>query len=102
MTVRYRACGAATGCSSEEAHPAPTVRGLLDTPKPWGPWTTVAYGADFPEWTYAPDPNGASKNRPAWMHTFPAKWISEDGATMWHISDRGDRLNLVRARLRLR
>ena len=76
--------------------------GLFDAPEPWGPWTTAAYGADLPEWTYAPDPNGASENRPAWMHTFPAKWISEDGATMWHISDRGDRFNLVRARLRLR
>ncbi len=76
--------------------------GLFDAPEPWGPWTTAAYGADFPEWTYTPDPNGASRDRPAWMHTFPAKWISEDGTTMWQISDRGDRFNLVRARLRLR
>jgi hypothetical protein len=76
--------------------------GLFDAPEPWGPWTTVAYGADLPAWTYTPDPNGASRNRPAWMHTFPAKWISEDGTTMWHISDRGDSFNLVRATLRLR
>jgi hypothetical protein len=76
--------------------------GLFDAPEPWGPWTTVAYGGDFPEWTYTPDPKGASKNRPAWMHTFPAKWISEDGKTLWHFSDRGDEFNLMRATLSLR
>jgi len=76
--------------------------GLFDGPEPWGPWTTVAYGNDFPEWTYTPDPEGASKGRPAWMHSFPAKWMSDDGTTMWQISDRGDRFNLVRVRLRLR
>lgn len=76
--------------------------GLFDAPEPWGPWTTVAYGEDFPEWTYTPDPDGASADRPAWMHTFPAKWMSADGRTLWQISDRGDQLNLVRAELRLR
>ena len=76
--------------------------GLFDAPEPWGPWTTVAYGKDFPEWTYTPDPDGASENRPAWMHTFPAKWISPDGKTMWHVADRGDRLNLMRVTLRMR
>jgi hypothetical protein len=76
--------------------------GLFDAPEPWGPWTTVAYGPDFPEWTYTPDPAGASENRPAWLHTFPAKWFSLDGTTLWHLSDRGDRLNLIRAALLLR
>jgi len=76
--------------------------GLFDAPEPWGPWTTVAYGADFPDWTYSPDPQGASRDRPAWIHTFPTKWISKDGTTLWHYSDRGDQFNLIRARLRLR
>jgi len=76
--------------------------GLFDAPEPWGPWTTVAYGPDLPEWTYSPDPDGASRNRPAWMHTFPAKWISEDGGTLWHFCDRGDRFSLMRATLGLR
>ena len=73
--------------------------GLFDAPEPWGPWTTVAYGKEFPEWIYSPDPEGASKNRPAWMHTFPAKWISADGKTMWHISDRGDQFDLMKVTL---
>jgi len=76
--------------------------GLFDAPEPWGPWTTVAYGPDFPEWTYSPDPHGASRNRPAWMHTFPQKWMQRDGPDLWQISDRGDRFNLVKATLRLR
>jgi len=76
--------------------------GLFDAPEPWGPWTVVAYGAGLPEWTYTPDPNGASEDRPAWMHTFPAKWFSADGKTMWHLSDRGDQLNLMRVTLQMR
>ena len=76
--------------------------GIFDAPEPWGPWTTAAYGKDLPEWTYTPDPKGASPNRPAWMHMFPAKWMSEDGRTMWHICDRGDQFNLMKATLILR
>ncbi len=76
--------------------------GLFDAPTPWGPWTTVAYGKDFPEWTYAPDPKGASRGRPAWIHTFPQKWMSKDGKTLWQISDRGDQFNLVKATLHLK
>lgn len=73
--------------------------GLFDAPEPWGPWTTIGYGADFPAWTYAPDPNGASDNRPTYMHNFPAKWMTADGKTLWQISDRGDQLNIVKATL---
>jgi len=75
--------------------------GLFDAPEPWGPWTTVAYGDDFPEWVYTRDPQGASRNRAAWMHSFPAKWISRDGREMWSISDRGDKFNLMKVRLEL-
>jgi hypothetical protein len=73
--------------------------GLFDAPEPWGPWTTVGYGTDFPKWTYTPDPNGASANRPAYIHNFPAKWLS--GTTLWHISDRGDQFNIMKATLTL-
>ncbi len=75
--------------------------GLFDAPEPWGPWTTVAYGTDFPDWTYSQDPNGASDNRPAYIHNFPEKWMSPDSVTLWQISDRGDQFNLVKATLQL-
>jgi len=73
--------------------------GLFDAPEPWGPWTTVGYGSDFPLLTYSPDPEGASANRPAYIHNFPIKWMSTDGKTLWHISDRGDQLNIFKATL---
>jgi len=76
--------------------------GLFDAPEPWGPWTTVAYGSDFPEWTYSKDPEGASSNRPAYIHNFPQKWMSSNGKTLWHISDRGDQFNIMKATLTLR
>jgi hypothetical protein len=76
--------------------------GLFDAPNPWGPWTTVGYGDDFPEWLWSQDPNGASAGRPAYLHNFPQKWMSSDGTTLWHISDRGDQFNVVKAVLTLR
>ncbi len=75
--------------------------GLFDGPNPWGPWTTVAYGSELPDWTYSQDPNGASTGRPAYIHNFPEKWMSPDGVTLWQISDRGDQFNLVKATLQL-
>ena len=72
--------------------------GLYESPHPWGPWRTVAYGSDFPEWTYSP----AEKQRPAYLHTFPAKWMSADGKTMWCIFDRGDHFNLARCVLTIK
>jgi len=72
--------------------------GLYESEHLWGPWRTVAYGDDLPEWTYTP----AEKNRPAYLHTFPVPWISEDGKTLWCVFDRGDHFNLSRCTLRLR
>lgn len=69
--------------------------GLYESKNLWGPWRTVAYGDTFPAWTYAP----AEKDRPAYLHTFPAKWISEDGKTLWCVFDRGDHFNLARCTL---
>ncbi|MCK5802894.1 MAG: DUF4185 domain-containing protein [Lentisphaeria bacterium] len=75
--------------------------GLFDAPEPWGPWSTIAYGKDIPEWVGTPDPKGTGRNPPAWMHTFPAKWMSPDGKTMWQISDRSDVFNLVKVEIHL-
>ena len=69
--------------------------GFYESEHPWGPWRTITYGKEFPDWTYSP----AEKNRPAYLHSFPAKWISNDGKTMWCVFDRGDHFNLARCRL---
>lgn len=72
--------------------------GLYESRHLWGPWRTVAYGDDFPTWTYSP----AEKKRPAYLHTFPAKWMSADGKTLWCVFDRGDHFNLARSTLTLK
>lgn len=72
--------------------------GLYESKQPWGPWKTVAYGEDLPTWTCAP----AEKKRPAYLHTFPGKWIAADGKTLWCVFDRGDHFNLVRCTLQVR
>jgi hypothetical protein len=64
--------------------------GIFEAPEPWGPWATVAYGAELPAWTGEPV-NG----RPAWMHALVMKWASADGTVLWQASDRGDEFNLV-------
>jgi len=69
--------------------------GLYESAHLWGPWRTVAYGNDLPDWTSSP----AEKKRPAYLHTFPAKWISADGKTLWCVFDRGDHFNLARCTL---
>src|SRR5690242_3349480 len=71
--------------------------GLYESKHLWGPWKTVAYGDDLPQWTGSP----AEKKRPAYLHTFPASWISPDGKTMWCVFDRGDHFNLARCTLKI-
>jgi Domain of unknown function (DUF4185) len=83
---------------SVTTHEAKGDWGLYEGKHPWGPWRTVAYGDDFPGWTCSP----AEKNRPAYSHTFPAKWISPDGKTLWCVFDRGDQFNLVECTLKSR
>jgi len=69
--------------------------GVFVAPHPWGPWSTIYYGDDwgrFPAWSHG-DYLGLS---------FPAKWISADGRTLWGVfSGPGhlDAFNMVRARL---
>ncbi len=80
---------------SVSVHPDHGDWGLYESKYLWGPWRTVAYGEDFPSWTYSP----AEKQRPAYLHTFPSQWMSSDGKTLWCVFDRGDHFNLVRCTL---
>ncbi|HQU16386.1 MAG: DUF4185 domain-containing protein [Gammaproteobacteria bacterium] len=41
--------------------------GIFDAPEPWGPWTTVAYYAQWID------------NQPKFGFSFPQKWLSPDG-----------------------
>lgn len=58
----------------------------------------VAEGSDIWATTGAP----AEKKRPAYLHTFPVKWMNADGTTLWCIFDRGDHFNLARCTLSLK
>ena len=82
----------------------PGELGIFDAPRPWGPWTTVAcYG----HW----GDMGAEGH--GLTCSFPLKWISADGLTLWAIFsaygpgakegiNAHDRFNLVKATLDLR
>lgn len=72
--------------------------GVYESPNLWGPWRTIAYAGDFPAWTYSP----AEKQRPAYLHSFPAKWMSADGRTLWCLFDRGDHFNLAECELSIK
>ena len=91
MTIGHYPSGRLQGMATGEL-------GLFEAPHPWGPWSTVYYGDDwggFPSWSHG-DYLGL---------TFPVKWISEDGRTLWGVfSGPGhlDAFNLVRARLVVR
>jgi hypothetical protein len=47
--------------------------GLYDAPEPWGSWTTVA---TYDRWI---------DDTPKFGFTFPQKWMSSDGKTMWMV-----------------
>lgn len=75
--------------------------GIFDAPQPWGPWTTIAY---YDDWGGYPKHGGE-----ALAYSFPTKWISNDGLTMWMIfsaydppTDSLDSFNLVKCTLRLK
>ena len=57
-------------------HTGPGQLGVFDAPTPWGPWTTIAYEADWGR--MGRDGEGLSCE-------FPQKWMSADGWTMWSI-----------------
>jgi hypothetical protein len=74
---------------------APGELGVFEAPHPWGPWSTVYYSDSwgrFPAWSDG-DYLGL---------TFPVKWMSADGRTLWGVFSgpgRLDAFNVVRARL---
>jgi hypothetical protein len=55
-------------------HGGPNQLGVFDAPEPWGPWTTVAYYEDWGN--MGPEGHGLTCS-------FPQKWMSADGLTMW-------------------
>jgi Domain of unknown function (DUF4185) len=61
--------------------------GIFDAPEPWGPWTTVAY---YDDW-------GGFGTGESLGYSFPTKWISADGKTMWMVFSRLDSFNLIKA-----
>ncbi len=85
-------------------HNGPGELGVFDAPQPWGPWSTVAYEDHWGDM-------GAEGE--GLTCSFPAKWQSPDGQTLWCIfatygpgAKQGinahDKFNLVKATLELR
>ncbi|MGH8258979.1 MAG: hypothetical protein ACREUG_04745, partial [Steroidobacteraceae bacterium] len=84
--------------SGDLADAAPGKLGVYAAAHPWGPWRTIYYGDD---WGHFP----ASTHGDFLGLTFPAKWISRDGRTLWGVfSGPGglDAFNLVEVRLATR
>lgn len=85
-------------------HKGPGQLGIFDAATPWGPWTTVEYEEHWAR--MGTEGEGLTCS-------FPAKWISADGRTLWCVfsaygpgAKQGinahDRFNLVRATLELK
>ncbi|MBV9126429.1 MAG: DUF4185 domain-containing protein [Planctomycetes bacterium] len=85
-------------------HKGPGQLGLFDGLNPWGPWTTVAYEEHW---------GGMRVDGEGLTCSFPQKWMSADGRTLWCIFsvygpgarqgiNAHDRLNVVKATLHLR
>jgi hypothetical protein len=85
-------------------HGGPGSLGVFEGPEPWGPWSTVFYTDDF---------GGMTRGGEGLTSSFPTKWISDDGLTMWNVfsvwgdgAKQGiyghDRFNLVKVTLTLK
>jgi hypothetical protein len=64
--------------------------GIFDAPEPWGPWTTAAYYNNWIDSEFK------------FTFSFPRKWMSSDGKTMWMVfSGTGDydAFNAIKATL---
>lgn len=63
-------------------------------PQPWGPWTTIESEDDW---------GGFGNTGEPLLLTFPTKWISTDGKTLWGVfswgSPAGDAFHLLKATL---
>jgi hypothetical protein len=57
-------------------HVGPGQLGVFDSPHPWGPWTTVAY---YDDW------GNMGAEGEGLTCSFPQKWMSPDGLTLWSI-----------------
>jgi hypothetical protein len=62
--------------------------GIFDAPNPWGPWTTVYY---INRWDIGPGETSS----------FPVKWMSEDGKTMYLVFSGEDSFSVRKATVRL-
>jgi hypothetical protein len=82
-------------------HTGPGQLGIFEARQPWGPWSTVAYYANW---------GGMGTPGEGLTCEFPQKWMSADGATLWAIfsvygegAKQGikahDRFNLIKATL---
>lgn len=68
---------------------------FFDGPEPWGPWTTVSYYNDW---------NKLGHIAGGMPHSFPGKWISKDGKTMYMIFSgrkEWDSFNMIKVTLTL-
>jgi hypothetical protein len=63
--------------------------GIYDAPEPWGPWTTVFFTE---EWDVGPGETSS----------FPTKWMSEDGKTLYLLFSGDDCFSVRKATLSLR
>jgi CubicO group peptidase (beta-lactamase class C family) len=63
--------------------------GLYDAPAPWGPWTTVYFTNN---WDVGPGETAS----------FPTKWISKDGKTLYLVFSGNDAFSVRKATLTLR
>jgi len=62
--------------------------GVFEAPEPWGPWTTVYY-VDRRLWDMGAGETGS----------FPPKWMSEDGKTMYLVYSGNDSFSVREANL---
>ena len=60
--------------------------GIYDAPEPWGPWTTVYFTTD---WDVGPGETGS----------FPTKWMSIDGKTLYLVFSGNDAFSVRKATL---
>jgi hypothetical protein len=63
--------------------------GVYDAPEPWGPWTTVYFTE---AWDVGPGETGS----------FPTKWMSDDGKTLYLVFSGDDHFSVRKATLTLR
>lgn len=74
---------------ADTGHRRPGGLAIYDAPEPWGPWTTVFYSDP---WDIDPGESAS----------FPTKWMSPDGRSLWLVFSGGDCFALRQAHIILR